>query len=67
MVAGEAILGEGFTISGSSWTIPADVWTKIVDRLAPTNADGRVYYAVKAKDAVNRKTLGAVRSFRVVP
>ena len=37
------------------------------NKLAPKNADGTVYWQVRGKDGLGRKTRSTVRSFRVVP
>jgi hypothetical protein len=53
--------GKGYTLTGSSWTVPETKWQKIVENLASKNPEGEVYYAVHAKDSLGRKTDGAVR------
>ena len=59
--------GDTYTLRGTSWTLPAAAWSKIRSVLAPRNADGTVYYAVLAKDAIGRKTSSPVRSLKVLP
>jgi subtilisin family serine protease len=58
--------GKGYTLIGSSWTIPQGKWDKIRNRLAPKNPDGTVYYVLFSKDHVGRRTQSPVRTLRVV-
>jgi subtilisin family serine protease len=54
-----------YTLTGTSWTIPARKWEKIVTKLAPKSPDGTVYYVLFSKDALKRKTQAPVRTLRV--
>jgi|GEM_PF-2366552 len=55
----------GYTLTGSSWTIPASLWSQIASKIASRSAEGRVYYAITARDRLGRKVVGRVRSFRI--
>lgn len=57
--------GDGYTLTGDSWTIPQRKWDRIRDRLAPKSPDGTVYYVLFSKDHVGRKTRAPVRTLRV--
>lgn len=63
-VSHRANSGRGYLLEGTSWTVTPDVWARVVERLAPRN-DGRVYYAVLARDALGRKTRSGLRVLRV--
>jgi hypothetical protein len=60
-----ATSGRGYHLAGDHWTVTPEVWTRVVERLAPRDPDGRVYYAVLARDALGRKTSSEVRTLRV--
>jgi hypothetical protein len=57
--------GKGYTLTGTTWAVPAHVWDKIVTKLAPKDAQGRVWYMLYSKDNLRRKTHNEIRYFRV--
>jgi len=56
-----AVSGKGFSIAGTSWTIPQATWEDVVSRIAPKGL-GKVFFAIQAEDALGRKTQSPVRS-----
>ena len=59
--------GDGFGLSFPGWTPGQKQWRKVVETLATKSPDGKVYAGILAKDAVGRKSEGAVISFSIGP
>ncbi|HKY32579.1 MAG TPA: VCBS repeat-containing protein [Candidatus Polarisedimenticolia bacterium] len=60
------VAGAGYTITTGEWTMPAGMWQQVA-ALSSAHPEGRVYYSVQARDALNRPTWSSVRSIRIIP
>lgn len=59
-----AASGEGFTLRGTSWAMPAAIWEKVKSRIAPRGG-GTVHYAISGRDSTGSSIRSAIRTLRV--
>lgn len=63
----KASSGKGFNLTGGTWQIPDVTWSKVVNKIATKSADGRVYIAILARDAKNRRTISDAAEIVIQP
>jgi len=56
--------GDDYDLSGPEWDVPDEIWAQVV--VLSQGSGGTIYYAVFARDALDRVTWSRTRSLRVL-